>query len=188
MHSNTRVSSGDRFGSVVVIDRGIRGRSNARVRCDCGQEFNAYTYLLESGQTKHCQGCANLARRGKPNIANRIDPIQRTINDLWNSFRKSMRAKPGSTLSKDEWLVVVSSPCVYCGRTRVNCRKALAVHAEDFWYNGVDRMNSSLPYVTNNVQAACWPCNRMKSNMSHEDFLAHLDMIQSHQQALTRTS
>jgi hypothetical protein len=177
MHVNTRVTIGDRFGSVVVLDRTRRGRSNALVRCDCGREFNAYTYLLESGQTKHCQECANLARRGKPNIANRIDPVQRTVNDLWNSFRKAMRAKAGSTLTKDEWLAVVTSACVYCGRERVNCRKALVDHAEDFWYNGVDRIDSSLPYVSGNVQPACWVCNRMKGNMSHEDFLAHVRLV-----------
>lgn len=181
MHQNKRVKVGDRFGSVVVLDRERRGKSNAKVLCDCGAEFNAYTYLLESGKTFRCKGCTDIARKGVPLLANRIDPLQRTINDLWNSFRKSMRAKPGSNLTKDEWFEIVLSVCVYCGTPPSNRKKAVVEHAQDFWYNGIDRVNSSLPYIVSNVQATCWPCNRMKGKMSHEDFLDHVRKVASWQ-------
>lgn len=177
MNTNSIVSVGTRYGNLVVIER-IRGQKrNARVRCDCGTEFDTYTYTLSGGLTTRCKSCVDESRRGKPLFANRIDPRQRTINDQWNVFRKAARKKGDNFITKDEWLDLSQRVCVYCGVAPSNCRKAAVPYAEDFWYNGIDRIDSSKGYVVENVQPACWVCNRMKGNMSHDDFLAHIRRI-----------
>lgn len=180
MHINQVVEVGNAYGQVTVIARLAGQKRNVRVQCICGQKFDTYTYNLTNGTTIRCRGCANAARRGRPNLANRIDPKQRTINDLWNRVKKNLRAKPGSTLTKEQWFNIVITDCAYCGRPPSNLMRAVVDHAFDFMYNGVDRIDSSLPYVIENVQAACWPCNRMKGNMSHDEFLTHVELIQNY--------
>lgn len=178
MNMNREIAVGNRYGSLVVIGRILGQKRNARVKCDCGSEFDTYTYNLSNGTTRRCLACANAERKGKANLANRIDPRQRTINEQWNIFRKAARSKGADFIDKTTWLDIVLSVCVYCGAGPSNCRKASVPHAEDFWYNGVDRVDSSRGYEPENVQAACWTCNRMKGNMSHDDFLAHVRRIQ----------
>ena len=47
-------------------------------------------------------------------------------------------------------------------------------------YNGIDRVDSDGGYVTGNVVPCCWPCNRMKMDMVHADFLRHVGKIYGH--------
>lgn len=176
MHTNSRVQPGSRFGKLIVREIIIGSKRNRLVECDCGVIFAAYSYNLENGTTRRCTACANKDRLGKPNLKNRIDPVQRTINDQWNVFRKCARKHGEEFITKDKWLSLVTSDCVYCQSPPTNIRRAVA-HAQDFRYNGVDRIDSSLGYVSGNVQTACWTCNRMKGNLSHEAFLAHIRKI-----------
>ncbi len=180
MNVNKSVVVGSRYGSLIVIER-INAKKNARVRCDCGSVFDTYTFNLNNGTAYRCMRCANRERKGRPLVKNRIDPLQRTINEQWNIFKKNMRDKPGSDLTKEQWFSVVGERCVYCNREPSNCRKATVEHASDFWYNGVDRIDSRLPYTNGNVQPACWICNRMKGNLSHQEFLDHIGRVVEHQ-------
>lgn len=180
MLRNNNVVVGSRFGSVVVVER-TAAKKNAVVRCDCGNRFATYTYTLARGETKMCRGCLNASRRGVPNLKNRIGPMERTINEQWNVFRKNMRTKPGSTLSKEEWLLLATSNCFYCDRPPSNVRKRSVEYAEDFIYSGVDRIDSSLGYTSNNVRPCCWTCNRMKGNMTEEEFYSHVRRIYAYQ-------
>lgn len=49
---------GQRFGRLVVLERGykVHGRTAWRCRCDCGAEVNIRAQKLQSGTTKSC-GC-----------------------------------------------------------------------------------------------------------------------------------
>lgn len=176
MHINNEVQPGDRFGKLVVRDIILNSKRNRLVECDCGVIFAGYSYNLANGTTTRCSACAIKDRVGKPNLANRIDPLQRTINDQWNVFRKHARKHGDDFISKEYWFALTQLSCVYCKSQPSNVRKAVA-HATDFWYNGIDRIDSSIGYVVGNVQTACWTCNRMKGNMSHEDFLTHIRKI-----------
>jgi len=170
MHINRKIKPGDRFGKLVVTERILGSKKNARVKCDCGTIFDTYTYNLANGKTFRCARCVD--RKGKPCYANRIDPLERTINEQYNVFRKNARKRGEVFLSRDEWLELAQRNCVYCGEGPSNIRRASVPHAKDFSYNGIDRIDSSRGYEQGNVQPACWICNRAKSNMSHEEFVA----------------
>ena len=44
-------------------------------------------------------------------------------------------------------------------------------------YNGLDRVDSLLPHNKDNVVPCCARCNRMKSDMSFDDFLKRISDI-----------
>jgi hypothetical protein len=47
----------------------------------------------------------------------------------------------------------------------------------DYVYNGIDRKNNSLGYVSNNCVPCCSECNLMKRKMSVNQFLEHMRKI-----------
>lgn len=60
--------------------------------------------------------------------------------------------------------------CSYCGASPSNSRKD---GCSDFVlkYNGLDRIDSSIPYKKNNVTPCCWECNQIKLDLSLDRFL-----------------
>lgn len=57
-------------------------------------------------------------------------------------------------------------PCTYCG--------------ENESYNGLDRVDSSLGYIKNNVVPCCAVCNRAKSTLTTTAFIKHCEKVIAH--------
>jgi hypothetical protein len=68
-------------------------------------------------------------------------------------------------MNKDEFDAETQKTCVFCG-------------AED--HVGIDRIDSSMGYVTGNIQPCCSFCNKMKSNYGEEAFLSQIAKIYRH--------
>jgi 5-methylcytosine-specific restriction endonuclease McrA len=43
--------------------------------------------------------------------------------------------------------------------------------------NGIDRIDSNKGYTMDNCVSCCWTCNRMKGNMTQQNFLEHISKI-----------
>jgi hypothetical protein len=54
--------------------------------------------------------------------------------------------------------------------------------------NGLDRIDSSIGHVLENVVPCCFDCNIMKSNRTVDEFLAHIKKISSFQNTSKLTS
>jgi hypothetical protein len=52
---------------------------------------------------------------------------------------------------------------------------------DTFRWNGIDRIDSSRGYTPENTVPCCSTCNLMKSDSTHEAFLAHIEAIYAHQ-------
>lgn len=50
-------------------------------------------------------------------------------------------------------------PCHYCGTEKTNHYKSKHNYCKEFFYNGVDRLDSTKPYEKGNVVACCKYCN-----------------------------
>ena len=48
---------------------------------------------------------------------------------------------------------------------------------KDFLYNGIDRKDNNIGYIIENCVSCCGICNRMKMDMSYDDFLNHIRLI-----------
>jgi len=77
---------------------------------------------------------------------------------------------------------MLGQDCRYCGSPPASLVKARGKHQEDFWYNGVDRVDNSLGYTSGNCVACCATCNLMKRGMSVTDFVSHAKKITEHNQ------
>lgn len=64
-------------------------------------------------------------------------------------------------LTDDEALVILSTPCFYCGSPEV----------------GIDRIDSSKGYLLSNCTSCCAMCNYMKRTYSIEQFIAQCKLI-----------
>lgn len=94
-------------------------------------------------------------------------------NYVFTQYRRCA-AKRGIqfNISAGTFLSLAAAPCVYCTACSTNTafRKQYAV--KSWTYNGVDRVNSDLPYADGNVVACCKACNAAKSDMPLVTFLS----------------
>jgi len=84
----------------------------------------------------------------------------------WYSYySRSVEKSKEFTLSDDLFEYLFKQDCVYCG---VN--KDMTI----------DRIDSSIGYIANNVQPVCNMCNRMKLTQTEEEFKQRLLKIIAH--------
>ena len=68
-------------------------------------------------------------------------------------------------LTKEEYLLIVNSPCNYCGII------------QEKGFNGIDRVNSTIGYVNNNCVSCCAMCNYMKGCLNKDIFIQRIEHI-----------
>ena len=144
-------------------------------KCDCGREKIIKANSVLSGSTKAC-GCLVYNWSG-------LSDNDRLLNRVVSSYKN--RAKNINKifeLSKDSMILLISSPCFYCGRIGSNyLRRKFGKKTLEMRYNGIDRMNSSIGYIKENVVSCCFLCNRMKMKLSVIKFLKHINEIAMYQ-------
>jgi len=106
----------------------------------------------------------------EPNIASAKDVFRARYSD--------------GDLTFEQFLELSSCDCFYCGAKPSNKhnrykmvlngketkRSKYAQDNGDFIYNGLDRVDNSLPHNLNNLVPCCKICNEMKSVRSIDDF------------------
>jgi hypothetical protein len=175
---------GQRFGRLLVLsDAGSKsGRSLWHVLCDCGHQKTIAGKNLTHGGVQSC-GCyqkdKQRARVMKPTG-------EASRHAVWHRYQKDAdkRSLPWQ-LSFDEFCSLTSADCHYCGAAPQN----RFGHGQPrryngaFIYNGIDRKDSSLGYFAENAVSCCMVCNKAKSKMSYENFVAYLRKAGSFQLA-----
>jgi hypothetical protein len=91
---------------------------------------------------------------------------------MYSLYKKSSK-KRGYDFFVDKELFVrlLLSPCHYCG---LNASEAPSNR------NGLDRVDSSIGYIAENVVPCCFRCNQMKGRLSYKDFLNQIKRIHNH--------
>lgn len=179
MTNKINPSVGDRWGRVVWLGKspGNHGKPAHRFLCDCGTEFVGRLHETVKKSVPQCRECYLKSAKGKPRPGARQSPVERTINVAWYRFQQASNNKGGVFLTKDEWLDLTQRACYYCDAPPSNLFRAVETWAEDFTYQGIDRVDSSDGYRLENCRPCCWICNRMKSNMDEEEFIDHLRRV-----------
>lgn len=70
-------------------------------------------------------------------------------------------------ISLDEFEKTIRKPCNYCGTVEER--------------RGIDRIDSNIGYLSNNIVPCCYPCNWMKNDLTVNEFLSHCQKIIDHQ-------
>lgn len=92
------------------------------------------------------------------------------------------------SLSYDQFLQLIVDKCHYCGivpQLPTEYTNVLHVDRTQHHRNGIDRLDSSIGYVTQNCVTACETCNLAKNDMHIDSFLAWIARVYNHQTGLT---
>jgi Zn-finger domain-containing protein len=91
---------------------------------------------------------------------------KQTIGGRYNTYKESARYRGLLfEISKEEFANILNQSCYYCG-----------THESI----GVDRVDNTRGYISNNVAPCCTMCNKMKLNHSLESFLEQITKIYKH--------
>ena len=91
-------------------------------------------------------------------------------NLLWNYCNGAKKRGLSFELTREQFGDLTKQDCWYCGAKPA--QKASSNEVKDFYlYNGIDRVENDKGYIFANCVPCCGRCNRMKSNLSAEDFI-----------------
>jgi hypothetical protein len=151
-------------------------------RCDCGSVVFRTSTSLKNKFTSSC-GCVRPGARKKR--GQRLEKGIAASRALFNN-RKN-QAKYRNLLWQIDFDLFINlslSSCHYCGREPSYATnfgtKSMSKYNGQFIYNGIDRVDSSIGYVVDNIVTCCGICNRMKMNSSYSDFINHVSRIYNH--------
>lgn len=171
---------GRKFARLLVIAEakpvGVRRRVAWLCQCDCGTTKVIKADELKSGDTKSC-GCLNDEKRKEraPQLyapLTKYQPIEASARRVW-------RANYQDGISFEDFNRISQMVCHYCGAKPNNVQnsalqdKKSSQFAKDngnFVYNGLDRIDSSLPHTLDNVVPCCKWCNYAKRERTTTEF------------------
>lgn len=180
---------GQKFARLLVIAEaapvGVRKRPAWLCRCDCGNQKVVKSEELKNGDTKSC-GCWNQEKRkerafGFYSVNIKYTPQEASARAVWRK-----RYKDEGNLSFEDFWQLSQLPCYYCEtapNTTYNAAKddnkssQIAKDTGDFTFNGLDRIDSSLPHTLSNVVPCCKWCNYAKRERTLEEFKTWVDRI-----------
>lgn len=133
------------------------------VKCDCGKELNVLLRNYLSGKSQSC-GCTR--RKFITSVKSMKRTFTKEENKKYSSYIKRAKDKQFQfEFTKDEFVSIINSPCVYCGITKLN---------------GLDRIDSNMGYTKANVQPCCGECNMAKYTMTHEQYINFIKRVYNH--------
>jgi hypothetical protein len=176
--------SGKKFNRLLVLEiiscrNSKDNRTKYKCLCDCGNTKIIDGSLIKTGRTKSC-GCL------QKEIASKIFRKEEGINGFNSAKREYKRhAKQRNldfALSDDILKKLFTSDCYYCGSKPINLIKDPRATTEFsknnlFYYNGIDRVDSTKGYIVDNVVPCCKICNWMKREFTKKEFINHIKNI-----------
>jgi hypothetical protein len=171
---------GQKFARLLVIAEaepvGVRQRTAWLCQCDCGIQKIIKTEELKNGDTKSC-GCLNDEKRKER--AQKMYSVNIKYHPRETTARRVWRNRYYDGISFEDFFRLSQLNCYYCGTAPNNIQNSSASDLKasqfakengDFIYNGLDRLNSSLPHTIDNVVPSCKWCNLAKRERSLQDF------------------
>ena len=155
--------TGQKFGKLLVVElAGVDKRGNTlwKCICGCGQTRIFATSRLRIGSATHC-GCSH---------GNKLPPGESNFRAALRSYRNHAKDRNIEwALTRASARAIMEMNCHYCGSPPANVYRNVDSGAE-FFYNGIDRVDSSAGYVEGNVVPCCKMCNVAKSDHALDKF------------------
>lgn len=186
MSNSVPIECGEKYGCLTFVKelepapRGPKQRYGLGARtglwkCDCGNEVSKRIYLVKSGNTQSC-GCY---RRVVTTKRRRKSYGEAALNLIRVRYQKGAESRRLEySLSLEELTKLIFDKCFYCGTEprAVVGRKLFG----SITINGIDRLDSSKGYTTENCRTCCYCCNQAKSDMTVNDFYAWIQQLKSY--------
>ena len=160
---------GKRFGKLTVLAIGEVGKNYHRllhVRCDCGVEKKVLHANLVRGATRSC-GCTIAKGDGNRHWIG----VGNLSGSMWALIKKGARDRQIEVkLTHAEAWELFQKQGGLCALT--GALLTLPEHCRDYTFTAsLDRIDSSKPYVKENVQWVTKHVNLMKRSYSQEEFI-----------------
>lgn len=172
--------TGMRFGRLLVLEY-VYSKDNAtywKCLCDCGNEHVTKLNSLKRGATSSC-GCLLRELATELGLKAKKELGYGSFVEVYNNYRGGARRRNlDFTLDKQQFRIITSSDCFYCGRKPSSLLHSGRFNG-DYIYNGVDRVDNSFGYVWENCVPCCEACNRAKRMMTFDEFINWIAAIYS---------
>jgi 5-methylcytosine-specific restriction endonuclease McrA len=141
-------------------------------KCDCGNEKIIKGKFLSNKDTKSC-GCLQPEITIKRNIEKTKEKSH--FSKLYNAYKGRAKYKLiPFEIDKEHFKIITSSNCYYCGieplQKSAKSAYKYKIPKEEYFYNGIDRINSKKGYTLDNIRPCCEICNKAKRDMSEIKF------------------
>ena len=183
---------GNRYGKLVVLEDNKIYKNNRSTRilkckCDCGKITNVNKSKVLQRITKSC-GCLQEKMRKELGEKRKKETGEASFNELYCCYKISAKRRNYDfDLSKEEFKSIITKPCIYCGEALTQEKRAKGNNGT-FKYTGIDRYDNNKGYVSNNCVPCCAKCNRIKGNLSIEEFEKFLEKIIKRKDMWKRTA
>lgn len=182
--SNTRIKDipiGTKFGDLTVSDTPERFTTGKTTRamfpciCKCGKTTKITGSQLRTGKRTRCTDCAYKER---PQSTMKLSNLERMFS--LHILNRCKKGKVKNYLSIEDYSKIIEKDCFYCGESPKlisHLKKNKVALREDFYANGVDRVDSSKGYSLENCVPCCKQCNTMKMNYSQNEFFNKIKQL-----------
>jgi hypothetical protein len=172
---------GKRFGKLVAVEVDHISRDHHCVywlcKCDCGNNKAIRSDALRTGVTKSC-GCYHPEEKPRRKPVLKIGQSQK--NALYRGYRYAAKQREIEfSLSVETFERLIALDCFYCG-CKPSTKSRTLNRFGDFYYNGIDRLDSSKGYIEGNVVPCCKKCNLGKRDYSYEEFVNWIKRTADH--------
>lgn len=144
-------------------------------KCDCGTIKEVSAAELACCKSCGCLRTKSMATFGERNKGRSppctLPPGESTLRTLYACYKKS--AKKRSYLwdiEPKDFRRLIAEPCHYCGSPPSQVCKDRHRIEGNITYNGIDRVDNTKGYTTENSVPCCYICNRAKDTMTKETF------------------
>ncbi len=158
---------GHRYGKLLVVERAANNETYRHARWLCKCACNNTTVVaglhLRQNRIKSC-GCLE-----KPH---KLATGESAFNKLYKRYTRSAKNR-GFTwkLSKDKMRILLTQqPCTYCNSLPKQIQKIGSTGNGNYVYNGIDRLDSTIGYIEDNLVSCCKTCNYAKQSMGEKEF------------------
>lgn len=150
---------------IELTSKNLDGRQLAKFQCNCGNIHETQLRYYLNGKTKSC-GCEKYLGilNYKPSMSATYSS-NRTFTKAYSQLKSNAKKRNiAFRITEDECKALLYQPCFYCNQ-------------EFDTPISLDRIDNSKPYSILNVKPCCQVCNRMKLNLSIDEFLNHVAKI-----------
>ena len=148
--------------------------------CACGNTKIINRRGLIGGITRNC-GCITKEKwkfnRGLRR-SRKLPKGESSFRTLLSHYKEGAeRRNLNWDLSKEEFHFLTKQNCFYCGKSPIqeilSCKQANG----SYFYNGLDRIDSNKGYTKENSVPCCKICNRSKSDLTYNEFIAWIKRV-----------
>lgn len=158
-----------KFADLTVI--GFAGKGKYRgatwhCKCICGKEIIVPGGHLRAGMRLSC-GCRSQSRI-----------FTTGINRVYSNYKRKAHLRNHEfSLSWDEFKALITSNCYYCNRAPHQELKRLKTKKVQIMYNGIDRFDPNVGYISGNCVSCCYYCNHAKADLTFDQWKIQLKRI-----------